>query len=386
MGKLIKSVIDQSIVKDKDYFIWDSEVKGFGCRIWPSRKKTYMFVYRSPLTQKKIFLKIGVHGNITVDEARTEAKKLSGIVASGQDPKEQKQEKIVEQKQSILFGDFFEIFQDKYFDRAYKKNTQRALYSYKRVHILPYFQQKQLHDISSQDIRQFLHSLSHQTTTANRCFALLRMVFRKAEEWEYLPAHSNPCVRIAKYKENKKQRFLSRQELLKLEEALCEQERERKSAYCAVNVVRLLLYTGCRLGEILNLKWEDVHLKEKYIHLSDTKTGESARPLNQKAIDLLKTLIKQDENPYVFYGRVSGTRLTTIQFTWSNILKLSGIKNLRIHDLRHSFASFSLAQGVDLYTVSKLLGHKNIVTTTRYAHLELEKLKDASNKMSEVFG
>jgi integrase len=385
MPKLTKNVIDHHNPADKDYYVWDIEIKGFGCRVWPSRKKTYMFVYRSPLNQKKIFFKIGVHGNITVDEARTEAKKLSGSVAAGHDPKEQKQEKIAEQKQEMLFSDFFEIFKEKYMVSAYKDRGRNNM-CYARVHLLPRFSRKKMLDISSKDIKLFLESLAHITTTANRCFALLSMMFRKAEEWEYLPPRSNPCAGINKYKENRKQRFLSRSELLRLEMALNQQEKKQKGSYFASNVIRLLLYTGCRLGEVLNLKWENVHLKERYIHLTDTKTGEGAKPLNQKAIDLLSSLKRKEGNPYVFPGQISEKPLSSIQASWNAILKRANIKDFRIHDLRHSFASLSLSQGVDLYTVSKLLGHKNISTTTRYAHLELEKLKDASNKMAEVFG
>ena len=385
MPKLIKSLIDQSSSRDKDYFVWDSEVKGFSCRIWPSGKKTYMFVYRSPLTQKKIFLKVGVHGNITVDEARLEAKKLSGVIASGHDPKVQKQEKILEQKQAMLFGAFFDIFKEKYMVTAYKDSGRHNM-GLANVHVLPRFAEKKLDEITSRDIKLFLESLAHITTTANRCFALLSIMFKKAEEWEYLPPKSNPCNGVKKYKENKKQRFLSRPELLKLEESLNQQEREQKGSYYTVNAIRLSLYIGCRKSNILNLQWKDVHLKEHYVHLPDTKTGESACPLNKKAYDLLVSLKRQEGNPYVFPGKVPGKQLKEIKTAWRKILKRASIKGFRVHDLRHSFASLSLSQGVDLYTVSKLLGHKNIATTTRYAHLELEHLKEATNKMSEVFG
>jgi len=385
MSKLTKNVIDRHNPTDKDYYIWDSEVKGFGCRIWPSGKKTYMFVYRSPLNQKKIFFKIGVHGNITVDEARTEAKKLSGAIAAGHDPKEQKQEKIAEQKQELLFGDFFEVFKEKYMSIKYKDGGYRNM-SLANVHILPKFTKRKLGEITSRDIKLFLESLAYIPPTANRCFALLSMMFRKAEDWEYLPPKSNPCTGVEKYKGNKKQRFLSRLELLKLEESLAQQERKQSMSYYTVNAIRLSLYLGCRKSNILKLKWENVHLKEHYVFLPDTKVGEGACPLNQKAIDLLFSLKRQEGNPYVFPGQIPENPLTSVQTAWKTILKRANIKDFRFHDLRHSFASLSLSQGVDLYTVSKLLGHKNISTTTRYAHLELEKLKEATNKMAEVFG
>ncbi len=387
MPKLTKTVIDNSAAKEKHYFVSDAEIKGFGCQILKGGKKTYAFYYHSPLTRKKAYIKIGCHGNITVDFARSKAKALSAAVASGIDPRQEKKETLIEKRQSILFDDFFEVFKDKYITREYKGQGTKNNMSISKLHILPWFSKKKLEEISSKDIRHFLDSLSHISRTANRCVSLLSVAFGKAEEWEYLPPRSNPCTGVRKFKENRKQRFLSDFELKKLEESLTQQEKEQSSSYSTVNAIRMLLYTGCREGEVLNLKWDNVHLKDHYIYLDDTKTGESARPLNQKAIDLLTSITPKDGNPYVFYGNVPGKPLAkTNGVTWKKVLKRAGIKGFRIHDLRHSFASFCLSQKVDLYTVSKLLGHKNIATTTRYAHLELEYLKEATNKVAGVFG
>jgi integrase len=366
--------------------VWDTEIKGFGCQILKGGKKTYVFYYHSPLTRKKGYTKIGCHGNITVDFARNKAKALSAAVASGVDPREEKREKQVEERQSLLFSDFFDVFKEKHIAVAYKGQGAYKNMSLARAHILPRFARKKLGDISARDIRQFLDSLSHISTTANRCFSLLSVAFGKAEEWEYLPPRSNPCRGVRKYKENRKQRFLSHLELKKLEKSLAEQERGSPLSYCSVNAIRLLLYTGCREGEVLNLKWDDIHPKDGFIYLPNTKRGESARPLNQKALDLLTSLKPKEGNPYVFYGRVPGKPLAQISTTWEKVLERAGIKDFRIHDLRHSYASFALKEGVDLYTVSKLLGHKNIATTARYAHLELGHLKEATNKVAQVFG
>lgn len=385
MPKLTKAVIDNSVAKEKHYFVWDTEIKGFGCQILKGGKKTYAFYYHSPTTRKKGYIKIGSHGNITVDFARNKAKALSASVASGVDPREEKKEKLIEKKQSLLFVDFFNVFKEKHVLVEYKDKGKRNM-SYATQHILPWFGKKKLEEITSRDIRQFLDSLSHITTTANRCFALLSVAFGKAEDWEYLPPRSNPCTGVRKYKENRKQRFLNRLELKRLEESLTQQEKEQPSSFCSVNAIRMLLYTGCREGEILSLKWDNVHHKDHYIFLDDTKVGESARPLNQKVMNVLASMKPKEGNPYVFYGKVPGRPLAEIKTAWRKVLKRAGIKNFRIHDLRHTFASFCLSQGVDLYTLSKLLGHRNITTTARYAHLELEHLKDATNKVAEVFG
>jgi len=344
-----------------------------------------VFYYWSPLTKKKGYVKIGCHGNITVDFARNAAKKLAAAVASGLDPKKEKEEKLTLEKQSILFRDFFEDFKTKHILVAYKDKGRNNM-GYAKSHILPYFGQRKLDEISSKDIRSFLDSLAHIPITANRCFALLSMAFKKAEDWEYLPPRSNPCTGVSKYKENKKQRFLSDAELKRLEDSLIQKRKEEPRSYCTVNAIFMILYTGCRVSEILNLKWENVHLSDSYIHLPDTKTGEGARPLNQKAIDLLSSMTPKEGNPYVFYGKVPGQPIVEIKRAWGTILKRADIKDFRIHDLRHSFASFALKKGVPLVHVSKLLGHRNIATTMRYAHLELEQLKESTNIVNQVFG
>jgi len=386
MPKLTKAIIDYSSPKEKNYIVWDTEIKGFGCQVLKSgNKKTYVFYYWSPLTKKKGYVKIGCHGNITVDFARNAAKKLAAAVASGLDPKKEKEEKLTLEKQSILFRDFFEDFKTKHILVAYKDKGRNNM-GYAKSHILPYFGQRKLDEITSKDVRSFLDSLAHISTTANRCFALLSMAFKKAEDWEYLPPRSNPCTGVNKYKENKKQRFLSDAELKRLENSLIEQQKLQPASYCTVNAIFMILYTGCRVSEILNLKWENVHLSDSYIHLPDTKTGEGARPLNQKAIDLLSSMTPKEGNPYVFYGKVPGQPIVEIKRAWGTILKRADIKDFRIHDLRHSFASFALKKGVPLVHVSKLLGHRNIATTMRYAHLELEQLKESTNIVNQVFG
>ena len=386
MPKLTKAIIDYSAPKEKNYIVWDTEIKGFGCQVLKSgNKKTYVFYYWSPLTKKKGYVKIGCHGNITVDFARNAAKKLAAAVASGLDPKKEKEEKLTLEKQSILFRDFFEDFKTKHILVAYKDKGRNNM-GYAKSHILPYFGQRKLDEITSKDVRSFLDSLAHISTTANRCFALLSMAFKKAEDWEYLPPRSNPCTGVNKYKENKKQRFLSDAELKRLENSLIEQQKLQPASYCTVNAIFMILYTGCRVSEILNLKWENVHLSDSYIHLPDTKTGEGARPLNQKAIELLSSMKPKEGNTYVFYGKVPGQPIVEIKRAWGTILKRADIKDFRIHDLRHSFASFALKKGVPLVHVSKLLGHRNIATTMRYAHLELEQLKESTNIVNQVFG
>jgi len=199
------------------------------------------------------------------------------------------------------------------------------------------------------------------------------------------PKNSNPCQDIQRYAEKKKERFLTQEELEKLDEVLKIQEILRGTSPYSLAAIRMLMYTGCRLGEILSLKWTDVFLKEGYLHLRDSKTGEKTIPLNESAKGVLGKLKQESENPYVFIGEKPGTCLTTLKRAWTKIRGLANLKDVRIHDLRHTFASLAIKQGVDLYTVSKLLGHKNIATTTRYAHLEMKQLIKATNVVDEIW-
>lgn len=385
MPKLIKSLIDNSLSKGKDYIVWDNEIKGFGCRILPSGKKTYVFHYRAPLTKKSSYVKIGIHGNLTVDEARTKAKRLAFFISSEIDPKEQKKKAVIDSKMSMSFKEFWEVFTEKHINVTHKPSTITRNASRINKHIMPFFEKKKISDIHQDDILKFTDILSHVKGACSKCLILLSTAFERAELWGYRLKNTNPCKGVYKQPDKKMERFLTAAELNKLEEILENRQHNSKSSPYTLASIWMLLYTGCRESEILTLKWKDVHLEESYLYLEDSKVGVRTIPLNDKAKEIIQSLKKQEENPYVFCGKFPGTYLKEIKTTWRKVRTLSGIPDVRIHDLRHSFASFALKKGVDLYTVSKLLGHKNIATTTRYAHLELGHLKKATNIVAEVF-
>jgi integrase len=385
MPKLTKKLVEGSLPKEKSYIVWDDEIKGFGCRILPSGYKTYVFHYTSPATKKYSYLKIGVHGNYTVDLARDKAKKWCADIAHDIDPKEKKKAKAVEQKKSILFSDFWQIFTDKYILEKHKPSTIKSNKSRIKKYILPFFGAKKIADIERQDILIFKDSLSHIKGNCTKCLNLLSPAFGQAELWGYRDQNSNPCKKVEKHPDKKMERFLTAAELKRLEETLVSQSSSRSSPY-TLAAIWLLIFTGCRLGEARELQWKDVHLEDGYLYLKDSKVGVRTIALSEKAKQIFAPLQKQGDNPYVFCGKLPGKSLVNIDKTWIKVRTLAGISDVRLHDLRHSFASFALKKGVDLYTVSKLLGHKNIATTTRYAHLELDHLKEATNKVAQVFG
>jgi integrase len=392
MPKLTKSFVESLKAVDKPIVAWDQgsgNVSGFCVQVYPSGKKTYYYVYRTKGDRKKKRITLGTHGQTTCEKAREEAQRHAGHVAHRLDPlakqeEEQKQKKAQDSK-ALLFKDFLPIFIEKHCQIYYKPKTLEIDAYRSRIHILPFFGDKKLQSITRQDILAFKDSLSDHHVTYNRCISFLSSAFNKAILWDYLPTGINPCNGVTKYKEKKKERFLDKDELQKLTNLLnIQQSLNADSAY-VLGAIKMLIYTGCRKSEIFTLKWEDVQLDQSCIHLKDSKTGEKIVPLNDLSKSVLESIPRQPNNPYVFCGKKPGTHLTDVKKRWTKIRKMLGIEDVRMHDLRHTFASMAIKSGLGLYQVSKLLGHSNIQTTMRYAHIEKEELVKSAKVVESVF-
>ena len=217
---------------------------------------------------------------------------------------------------------------------------------------------------------------------ANRTLGVLSRMLTLAEVWEMRPEGVNPCRHVKKYPERKRERFLSDDEYRRLGAALRDAETEGLTSPAAVAALRLLMLTGCRSGEILSLKWEHVDLDRGELRLPDSKTGAKIVPLGEPAVAVLRGIARSEDSPWVLPGFKRGTHLAYLHEPWYRILKRAGIENLRIHDLRHSFASGGLLVGEGLPTIGKLLGHNKVQTTVRYAHLANDPLKSAANRIA----
>ena len=214
---------------------------------------------------------------------------------------------------------------------------------------------------------------------ANRTLALLSKMFNLAEKWGLRPDGSNPCRHIEKYPERRIDRFLSNAELADLGKVLAEDEYGRTELPSSIAAIRLLLFTGCRLSEILTLRWEHVDFENQYLRLPESKTGPKLVYLSPPALDLLSDLKREDDNPFVILGRKPGTHQVNLRKPWGRIRKKAGLEDVRIHDLRHSFASMAVAGGLSLPVIGALLGHSQPATTARYAHLADDPLRQAAN-------
>ncbi len=392
MPKLTKTYVESLKAVDKPITAWDQgsgNVSGFCVQVYPSGKKTYYYVYRTKGDRKKKRITLGTHGQITCEKAREDAQRYAGDVAHRVDPVVKEREKAEQKKEEdpkdLLFKDFLPIFIEKHCKVYYKKTTLEKDNSQIKLRILPFFGEKALCSITKKDILTFKDSLAQKQATYNRCVDLLSCAFNKAILWDYLPNGINPCHSIAKYKANKKERFLNNSELTQLTATLEKQQEWSLESSYVLGAIQMLAYTGCRKSEILTLKWADVQLDQNCIHLKDSKTGEKIVPLNSLSKAVLESMEHQPDNPYVFCGRKPGKHLTDPKKRWFKIRKMLSIEDVRMHDLRHTFASMAIKSGLGLYQVSKLLGHRNIQTTMRYAHIEKEELVKSAKAVEFLY-
>jgi integrase len=194
------------------------------------------------------------------------------------------------------------------------------------------------------------------------------------------PDGSNPRRHIEKFKETKRERFLTAAELTRLDQVLSVAEITGTEPPSVIAAFRLLLLTGCRLGEIQTLKWD--YVQGSGLLLPDSKTGAKTVPIGQPVLDVLTSLRRESGNPYVIVGKHPGSHLTDLQRSWRRIRARAGLPDVRIHDLRHSFASTAVGLGESLPVIGKLLGHSQVQTTARYAHLAHDPVRSAADRIS----
>lgn len=253
--------------------------------------------------------------------------------------------------------------------------------------VKPRLGSRKLIDLRPADFAKLHADLRDTPYAANRTLALLRAMFNCAERWEMMPRGANPASVIRHYSERRRDRFLSEEEMERLFSILETLEADGSVTPHEAAAVRLLIYTGCRLGEILTLEWSSVDLQNARIIFEKHKTdkhGAKAIPLNGPAFKLLSELPRDPDHPYVIAGNVPGKHLINLQKPWRRIRKAAGLDDVRIHDLRHSFASFAVSAGVPLALIGGLLGHRSVQTTARYAHIANAPLVEATRLVGDV--
>jgi integrase len=376
--KLTKAIIVGAEPKSKEYFIWDTEVRNLGVRVQPSGRKTFVYQYRFNRRSRRFL--IGPADVLPLAFARDLAREAVVAVSRGIDPAEQREAA----RNAVTVAQLAERFDQVHIMFYVKATTAREYrYSIKR-YILPALGVKKVADVTRADVANLHVKMKDTPTQANRTLEVVSKMFNLAEEWGYRAPSTNPRRGVKKYPENKRERFLSEAELQRVGEVLSEMEAERVEMASAIAAVRLLMFTGCRLGEIMTLQWRYADLKSGVLRLPDSKTGKKIVQLGEPAVEVLRSIEPVDGNLWVLPGRVEGRPLTDLQPFWQRVRARAGLKDVRIHDLRHTFASFAAASGMSLHMIGKLLGHSSAQTTRRYAHLAEGTVKVAANDVSSI--
>ncbi len=399
--KITKKFVDGVQPLTKDTFFWDETLKGFGLKVTPAGSKIYIVQYRTSGGRRGKLCRftIGKHGSPWApDQARNEAQKLLGLVASGNDPAAERSA----MKKSITVSELCDQY---LLDGVGTKKQSTIDTDRGRInrHILPLLGKMRVKDLSAAHVTKFLKDVADGKTakiektkkrgkavvkggkgTATRTVGLLGGILTYAKNAGIID--QNPVTGVKRYSDQKCNRFLSKAEMSKLGEILRTLEDQEVNP-AAITIIRLLSVTGARLGEIQNLKWNEFDQKARLLRLMDSKTGQKTLPLNRAAFDLLNHWVRRhsDSNgTYIFASDLTEGPYTGTIKVWKQARKMLGDEKLRLHDLRHSFASFAIEAGASIYVVKELLGHKDIATTQRYTHLEESPIREASDRIGEV--
>ena len=357
----------------KDMCLWDTEVKGFGLRVQPSGRRSYIYKFRTTDGRRRN-RKIGEPESLTAESARRIVLGMVSDAALGK--------MVIDDKpkqKSITMRKMCDLYLEDYARLHKKPKSVEDDTRYIEKDIKPRLGSKSLSEIRSKDIVKIHSSLAGTPIKANRLLALLSKIFNLSEEWEYRDANTNPTQHIRKYKETPRERFLTQDEIVNLEKVLADAERKNEVSPSVIHALRVLLMTGARLQEVLTMKWEYVDFEEGKINLPDSKSGKKTIWLSDKARDYIDAIPHKRGNPFVFPGQRTGSRLVNLQKPWRKLREIAEIEDVRIHDLRHTYASLAVSQNLSLPIVGKLLGHKSAKSTERYAHLYDEVMKDAAN-------
>lgn len=377
MPKITKRLVDASEGQASDRFVWDGDLAGFGLKVTPAGRKVFVLQYR--IGRKSRRMTLGAYGALTVDQARSIAQTNLRMVARGDDPMAAREAKRDEKSVGELLDQFLA-------DHADAKLKNRSSAEYRRLArtLVPAsLRRMPVAEVARADLSKLHNSLARTPYQANRLLAVLRKFFNWCERDGHRPDHSNPALHVQPFKERKRERFLSPAEIAHLGSILADIEAESAHGPHVIGAIRLLLLTGARLNEVLGMKWEWIDWEAALVRLPDSKTGAKTVFLNAPALQVLSAIPRLADNCHVICGQKKGERLINLQKPWQAIRARAGLGDVRLHDLRHSFASIAVASGMSLPMIGKLLGHSQPQTTARYAHLADDPMRAASDQIGQ---
>ena len=355
---------------------WDAQVTGLGVRVTAAGHRSFVLDYRTRGGRRRRYT-IGAFPDWSVVGAREEARKLKRQIDTGGDPLAE----IETERGAPTVADLIERFLEEHVSRK----RPRTQYDYRNMiecHVRPALSRMKVAEVTFSDVDALHRKITKngQTTQANRVITMVAKMFALAIRWQMRA--DNPAKGIERNVEHKRKRYLTEAEQIRLREAF-----EAHPDQQAVNIFRLCLLTGCRSGEAMAMRWDDVELARGIW----TKTGATTKqktthivPLSAPVKQLLARLRQETNSPWVFPADSKPGHRVTVQKSWLAICKSARITGLRIHDLRHSFASLAVNQGASLPLIGALLGHASPTTTARYAHLFDDPQREAVERVGKL--
>ncbi|MDR6303983.1 integrase [Nitrobacter vulgaris] len=395
---ITKSLVDGLEARATEYSVWDAKLPGFGVRVRPTGSMSFIVVYRAGSGRSAPFRRytIASVGKLAPEAARIRAKQILGKVVNGIDPANEK----ARERGTATVGELADLFVRHHADKKLKPSTCSYYRLLVETIIKPAFGSTKSDKLSRAAVSRLHSGMSKHRVNANRTLTLLSGIYAYGGQIGEVPEGYNPARGIEKFKEASRERFLNGDELGRLGAALQEAEtvgipwdvdngpnskhvpklkRVTIVSKSAAAALRLLVLTGCRLREILHLKWEYVDFERGVLFLPDSKTGKKTVVLNAPALAVLAGL--ERIGPYVIPGDNIEKPRSDLKRPWAAVSTRAGLQGVRLHDLRHTYASFGVGGGLGLPIIGKLLGHAQASTTARYAHLDNDPLRRATEKI-----
>ena len=356
--------------------IGDTDLDGFFVR---RQKDSRVYFVRKHARGQRHFVTIGKHGaEFTPSKARAEALAIVAALRKGLDPAQERTRlrgmpTVAEYADEFLRDNIAGV-------KASSLSNYESLY---RNHVKSTLGRFKLNTLTTADVAAVHRKLNNTPRAANHVVAFIGSLYKQARLQKFVPHDFNPCAGIRQFKTEARERLLSREELRRLGEVLDQADASGLAGPSAVAAIKLLIVTGRRRNEILTLKWSDIDFERKHMRLTDSKTGAKVFNLSPVALQVLADIPRLEVNPYVIAGEKPGRNLINLQKPWSRIRKAAGIEDVRIHDLRHTFASYLASRGHSLLEIGKLLGHSQAQATERYAHLIKNPLIEANDNIGD---
>ena len=357
---------------------WLAIENGFGIRHYASGRHVY--VVQTRMGGRVRTITIGPASVLTRHQATMVARRVIAHARVGHDP--------ATTRQRIRSAPRMDDFMKEYWQKcapSWKPSTRTTTTDYRRCHIDGAFSDIYVDSLTEADVAKWFASVTDNAGpgAANRCMDILRAALNKAEAWGYRVENTNPCYAVRGNRKAIRTRHLSDAEMTRLGDALADMRtNDNQSLKAQAAAITLLLLTGCRRGEILSLQWGD--LRGARLGLRDSKTGPRTVWLGREAVDLLASHPRTPKVPWIFWNDRLHKPITSVQSAWCQVRDAAGLRDFRLHDLRHTFASHAAMRRESLPMIGKLLGHRCVKSTARYAHLDDAHLLDAAEEIGQA--